>query len=333
MSTQAERPTISVIIPAYNAAHLLERVLAPLIAALERHEIDEIVVVDDASTDELAGHVARYPFVKTVRIEQQSGPAAARNRAAQHASGEILWFVDADVIVADDSARIVGRSFTAHDIVAVMGTYDDTPPAPNFLSQYKNLVHHFYHQHAKAEASTFWAGCGAVRKSAFLAIDGFDARTYRYPSIEDIDLGYRLRDAGGIIRLDRSLQGKHLKVWRLGNLLHTEIFRRAIPWSKLMLRRGALTNDLNIDFAERVRAVLVIMLLIATLCAVTGLVSWWIPGGLFALDVIASRTILSFFFTARGFMFMARAHLMHRVYYVYSSVAFAVAWLTVTLGG
>lgn len=332
MTLQEQRPTISVVIPVHNAAHLVERVFAPVLAALQRQEIDEILVVDDCSTDQLMEQLANYPCIKTVRTAQLSGPGAARNLAAQQATGEILWFVDSDVIVADDSARVLGGSFSDPNTVAVMGCYDDAPAAPNFLSQYKNLVHHFYHHHAKAEASTFWAGCGAVRKSAFLAVGGFDSKTYKFPSIEDIDLGYRLRAAGGRILLDKSIQSQHLKVWRLGNLLHTEIFRRAIPWSKLMLRRGTLTDDLNIGRAERLRAVLVILLLIATLLALTGRASWWMPGALLALDVIANRTFLSFFFKARGFWFMARAYVMHRAYYLYSSAAFASAWLTVKLG-
>ncbi len=333
MSLPAPRPSISVVIPIHNAAHLVERVFAPIIAALERQEIDEILVVDDCSTDQLMVQLAKYPFVKTARTTQISGPGAARNLAAEHATGEILWFVDSDVIVADDSARMLGQRFTDPSVVAVMGSYDDTPAAPSFLSQYKNLVHHFYHHQAKAEASTFWAGCGAVRKSAFLAVKGFDAATYKVPSIEDIELGDRLRAAGGRILLDRSIRGKHLKVWRLGNLLHTEIFRRAIPWSKLMLRRGGLIDDLNIGRAERLRALLVLFLSTSALLATTGLISWWLPMGVFAVDLIASRTFLAFFLRARGFWFMVRAYLMHRVYYMYSSAAFASAWVSVKVSG
>ena len=329
MRTQEQRPTISVVIPVYNAAHVIARVVAPLLVALDRHEIDEILVVDDCSTDQSIDEIATYPRITCIRTVRQSGPAGARNLAALQATGEILWFVDSDVIDAHDSARIVGHSFTDPDTVAVMGCYDDSPTAPNFLSQYKNLVHHFYHRQANVEASTFWAGCGAVRTTAFRAVGGFDAKTYKFPSIEDIELGYRLRDAGGKILLNTSLQGKHLKEWRLGNLLHTEIFRRAIPWSQLMLRRGAVTDDLNVSRVERLRALCVMLLSMATLLALTGLVSWWIPGGLFVVDIVASRTFLSFFFTAGGWWLMVRAYLMHRLYYLYSSVAFASAWLTV----
>ena len=51
-------------------------------------------------------------------------------------------------------------------IAAVFGSYDDEPGAPNLVSQYRNLLHHFVHQTGRTEASTFWTGCGAVRRDA-----------------------------------------------------------------------------------------------------------------------------------------------------------------------
>ena len=63
---------------------------------------------------------------------------------------------------------------------------------------------------------------------------GHDER-YRRPCIEDIELGYRLRDAGHEIRLCRDLQVKHLKRWRLGDMLTTDLLKRAVPWTRLML--------------------------------------------------------------------------------------------------
>ena len=53
------------------------------------------------------------------------------------------------------------------------------------------------------------------------------------------------------------LQGTHLKVWRLLNLLHTEIFCRAIPWSRLLVAQPEMTDDLNVSSLERLRALLV----------------------------------------------------------------------------
>ena len=84
-------------------------------------------------------------------------------------------------------------------IGAVFGAYDESPAAPGLVSQAKNLAHAFVHHGSPGNAVTFWAGLGAVRTQVFLAVNGFDERFGR-PSIEDIDLGYRLTAAGfGIV--------------------------------------------------------------------------------------------------------------------------------------
>ena len=323
MSVEALR--ISAVVPMYNAAATIERCLAPLVAMLERAEIAEIIVVDDCSTDHSAEIVSRYPSVRMIQMAAQGGPGAARNKAAQVADGSHLWFVDSDVVVAEDAARVLARALSETKAAAVFGCYDDRPAATNFLSQYKNLVHHYYHSRGSENASTFWAGCGAVERNLFKALGGFDAESYRHPSIEDIELGYRMRDAGARIVLERALQGKHLKEWRLGNLLHTDIFRRAIPWSRLMLERKSITNDLNVGTGERMRAVLALSTILAFLAWSLGFVSPWAATILAVATVGANRDLIRFFRTNRGLLFAAKAFLFHQLYYIYSSCAFAFA--------
>ena len=319
--------TITAIMPVYNAARLLPRSLAPLLAMRSRGEIIEILVVDDGSSDDSAA-VARALDCRVFSSGGRKGPGGARNVAAQHARGALLWFVDADVIVHDDAATRIAHSFGDPGVVAIFGSYDDTPAAENFLSQYKNLVHHFYHQRGPEEASTFWAGCGVVRRSAFLAVGGFDVERYKYPSIEDIELGYRLRAAGGRIRMCFALQGTHLKEWRFVNLVHTEIFRRAIPWSRLILESRHRADHLNVDGGERIRAGLAAALLLALLLVAAGLASWWVPIAIFAVAGLANIELLRLFQRRKGLAFSIGGLLFHQLYYLYSSAAFV--WCVVT---
>ena len=319
--------TLSVIVPMYNAAPLIERCLAPLLAMRARGEITEIIVVNDCSTDRSADVVAGVPGVRLERTPAQGGPGVARNLAAGIASGTHLWFVDSDVIVADNAARLIAGAFAASGAGAVFGCYDDAPAATNFLSQYKNLVHRYYHARARADASTFWAGCGAVERELFISLGGFDAVRYRYPSIEDIELGYRIIAAGRRIVLKHELEGKHLKEWRLMNLLHTEIFRRAIPWSQLMIERKHITSDLNVGPGERVRAVLSLCVLLAALAWTIGFASWWLPLGVLAAAMAANGELVRYFLARRGGWFALRAFSYHQMYYLYSTASFAFVCL------
>jgi len=323
MATQS--PTVSVIVPLYNAERLIASVLAPLRAMLARGEVTEVLVVDDGSTDGSVAVVQQHADVTLLRQSERGGPGAARNSGAQRARGEYLWFVDSDVIVADDAGRVLGDTLRQSSPQAVIGSYDDTPAARNFLSQYKNLVHAYYHRRGQRDASTFWSGCGAVRRDVFLALDGFDAVRYPYPSIEDIELGYRIIAAGGRIVLEPTLQGKHLKQWRLGNLLHTEVFRRAIPWSLLMLERGQLTDDLNVGRSERLRAALAGLALLTLIAAIPGWVPLWLPAASIIAVTFANRRLIGFFAARRGAWFALGALCFHQFYYLYSSAAFACA--------
>src|SRR5436190_19538781 len=97
-------PTVSVIVPTYQRASALERTLAALSAVDYPEDSLEIVVVDDGSTDPTAATVARFPRAKFVR-QPNSGVAAARNHGARMATGDVLFFVDDDIIVGADNVQ------------------------------------------------------------------------------------------------------------------------------------------------------------------------------------------------------------------------------------
>lgn len=322
--------TVSVIMPAYNAMEFLVQSLPPLIEMLHNNEILEVIVADDSSTDE-SPQVAARMGARVIPSGGRLGPGGARNCAASAAGGDILWFIDADVVVKKDAAHKLISGFSESGVVAVFGSYDDRPRAQNFLSQYKNLIHHYYHNRTHGEASTFWSGCGAVQKKAFIQAGGFDMELFKRPSVEDIELGYRLRDAGGRILLLPDVRGTHLKEWRLLNLLHTEISCRAIPWSRLMLTRTGLHNVLNVSLEERLRAALAGLLVISLVCALSGLVPWWIPCVMGVLVSVANRPLFAFFYRRKGLGFALLATLFHQLYYLYSSAAFVWVFIEIKI--
>ncbi len=247
------------IIPVFNGAAHLEACLRSLAASTEPPI--ECIVVDDGSTDGSAA-IAKRHGATVVSTGSRCGPARARNIGAQRAQAEILLFLDADVCVHPDTVALAARELAWHpDLDAVIGSYDRQPAAPGFLSQYRNLMHHFVHHQGKREASTFWAGCGAIRKRVFLESGGFD-ETYRAPSIEDIELGYRLARAGRKLALNPAIQVTHLKAWRLKSMLRTDFFYRALPWSELSLRSGTMPNDLNLRISQRISVALVAVLVL-----------------------------------------------------------------------
>jgi hypothetical protein len=173
----------------------------------------------------------------------------------------VLLFVDADVVVHGDTLRRVLDAFDADaGLGALFGAYDDAPAHPSFLSQYRNLLHRYVHLRGAGQADTFWAGCGAVRTDAFVEVGGFDAARFPRPQIEDIELGYRLRDAGHRIEIRPEVQAKHLKRWTFAGMLRTDLLDRGVPWMGLLLERRSGAGDgrnLNVGRLEKLKTGLV----------------------------------------------------------------------------
>lgn len=251
---------ISVVIPNHNGGAALTRCLDGVRAS--SYENFECIVVDDCSTDRSV-ETLRGSAIRVIELHDgPNGPAYARNAGAQAASGDIVLFLDADVVIYPDTLQKIAANFSQEEgLTAVFGSYDEQPGDGHFLSQYKNLFHHFVHQKAKRQSRSFWSGCGAIRRDAFLAIGGFDSVKYPQPSIEDIDLGRRLTAQGGRIVLDNTIQVKHLKRWTLKNLIVTDIFSRGIPWTQLILADRSIPDDLNLETSQRWSAMLVGVLL------------------------------------------------------------------------
>ena len=271
---------ISVVVPVRNDPAHLRACLRSLQASTFRDY--EVVVMDDASSDE-SGALAREMGARVLRLERQSGPAAARNLGAEAAGGEVVLFVDADVCVHPETVAGVAAAFEQDPgIAALFGSYDREPGEKNLLSQYKNLFHHFVHQQAAPEAATFWAGCGAIRRAIFLEMGGFDTG-YGRPCIEDIELGARLRRAGHRIVLRHEIQVTHLKRWTLWGMIRSDVWDRGVPWTELILRERNLPDDLNLKTGQRLSA-----LLAGGLLALLLLAAWDRPGLLLVPPLIVA---------------------------------------------
>jgi hypothetical protein len=222
--------TLSVIVPATDAPPTLERCTE----ALQRSSgpADEIIVVDGP---------------------QEANAARARNLGAARAHGQVLVFVDSDVVVHADALERIREAFGRdRELVALFGSYDDEPAAPGIVSAFRNLLHHHVHQSSPGRATSFWTGLGAVRSDAFAAVGGFDESV---AFMEDIDLGMRLARRPGYTLLDPELLGTHLKAWTVRSMVWTDFANRGIPWVRLLLRHRHSASGLNLSWRHRLSAV------------------------------------------------------------------------------
>jgi GT2 family glycosyltransferase len=286
------KPRVSVVVPVFNGGSGLEKCLAAIFAS--SYPVFECILVDDGSTDGMAKSATEQFGVHLIQLEEQSGPARARNQGAAQARGDILFFTDADVMIHPDALQqAVAALQSEPDISAVFGSYDDQPDHPSFLSQYRNLLHHWVHQTSSEEATTFWTGCGAIYRDVFINMNGFSEKFER-PSIEDIELGMRMREAGYRIRLEKTLLATHMKHWSMRGVIKTDVFQRGVPWMLLLLSSQQLNSDLNLGYRARIATALAGLLgLLLVVLPLTGHALALVPAAAFLLGASAGSWFLN----------------------------------------
>lgn len=246
-----EEFAISIVVPIHALNYELEQCLRS-IHDYSSGIYEVILVLDGFEADRHFFDQFHLVKIQIVQLKKNSGPAAARNHGASVAQGNILFFIDSDVCIKPDTiSRVLSNFDQSHSPNAVIGSYDNAPQDQALVSRYRNLLHHYTHQQASESASTFWGACGAIKKKTFEEVGGFDI-CFEKPSVEDIDLGYRLIQKGFRIRLDKDLQVKHLKKWVLSQMIKTDVFYRAKSWTELLYKnRKWQVSDLNVDYKER----------------------------------------------------------------------------------
>jgi glycosyltransferase involved in cell wall biosynthesis len=327
------QPTISLVMPTIHWDGFFARCLPAALSNLA--EGDECLVVFDGDPPPPPPWLCA-PQLRLLRTDRRRGPAAARNLAAGEASGDVLLFVDADVQLHAGSLEQV-RAHFARDpqLVSVFGSYDDEPVAPGRVSRFRNLLHHHTHTLNAGPAASFWAGCGAIRRDRFLALGGFDAAAYPRPSIEDIELGSRMAQAGDRIVLDPTIRCAHHKRWTLMSMLRTDIRDRAIPWSRLILQQGSLPTTLNLDWGARCSGLAALLIVLAL-----AMLPWpglRLPGlllglGSLALVVVLNRSFYGLLARRDGPLCLIWSIPLHVLYFLSSTVVFGLMVIRSRLG-
>ena len=324
-------PFMSVIVPVYQGARVLPRCLSALRASDMPEGSWELIVVDDASTDATALIAAEFADAVVRLPDRPRGPAYARNRGVEVARGEIVVFVDADVCVHVDTLRRFTSVFTYEpDVSAVFGAYDTEPEAPQLVSQYRNLLHHFVHWQSAGEAETFWGGCGAIRRQVFLEAGRYDEWSYSRPQIEDVELGHRVRALGHRILLRPEIQCTHLKRWTLRGVVTGDFRDRGVPWTRMLIQQGLATKSrtLNLRTVEKLNTVLVWLSVLALLVA--ALWRSWVPvtwaGIAFGIVIVLNRGLYGFFIRTRGILFALAVVPLHTLYYINNGFAVLYGW-------
>ncbi len=219
------------VIPAYNAGKTLRECLDSL--SKQTLKPLEIILVDDCSADDTAALASDFG-VKVISFDERYGPARARNRGAEEARGDIVLFLDSDVVIPPDLVERIEASFGSNEeIEAVQTLYSPLCPAEDMVSRYQNFYYYYALHRMKGDyTATFATWCAAVRKNAFEEAGGFNV-SIPEPTVEDEELGYEIADRGGKILLARDLQVTHLASYEVGQFV-----RRRLRMARAQAKSG-----------------------------------------------------------------------------------------------
>jgi glycosyltransferase involved in cell wall biosynthesis len=192
----AQQPSVTIVIPAYNEERFIGKCLESCIN--QTSAPDEIIVVNNKSTDDTASIVRRYqqqaPHLDIQLLDQSryQGLAPTRDHGFDHARCDVFGRIDADTVIPPQWVEKVRRCFEDPDVDAASGPiaiYD--LPLRGFLFWVDSTLRHNLHKHVKTER--FLLGCNmAIRATAW---KGVRLQTQLDPEVrlhEDIDLALTL---------------------------------------------------------------------------------------------------------------------------------------------
>ncbi|MCR9243636.1 MAG: glycosyltransferase [bacterium] len=301
-------PLISVVIPVLNGRLTIRDCLDAALASDFGEEF-EIVVCDDGSTDETVQIVKEFDRVRLLERDH-GGAAAARNAGANAATGEILFFIDADCLLQPDAVKNAANAMTNVDPLTVIGgTYTLSAPGENFFGKFQSAFIH--HSETKYSAAPDYIASHALvmRRDTFLATGGFPESFM--PIIEDVEYAHRLRKTGHRLVMEPTILVRHVfnfSAWRsLRNA-----FKKSRFWTRYSLHNKDVFTDSGTASFELKTATAVLGLSLLLL------IGWLVLGGnwwlwplpiLWAANLVVSLGLLRAFARAGGLALLLPAML------------------------
>lgn len=325
-------PFVTALIPAYNNASTILPLLDSL--AAQSTPADEVLVIDDGSTDATAALAEAHPIRPRVeRLARNSGPSAARNagvQATQDKAGSVILFLDSDVTLPPDVVAETKSVFCDPHIQAVNGIMVPPPLNPSPATWYKCLVEHSWGYSAEqwnSSATCLNTRIGAIRREAFLAVGGFDD-SYRKPSVEDHEFGLRFTRNHSIL-LDRNLNARHhfsgfTRTVRNYWDRTTELLELLWSHPKAKTDKGGASKSSAWEF--------LLGAVLWACIALSPLFGHWLAVVVLLLFALTSWKSLHFCLSEKGWGFFAYCLLLHSVYGLVVTLAGATALLRRLLG-
>ena len=191
----------------YNSQETIGKCLDSIYNSDYPRDMYEVIVVDDCSTDNSIDVVNKYSC-KLTKLTRNRGPAVARNIGAKKSTGNILVFIDSDVVIDPGSFNLTINSFDKR--IACLTAMNARGTNYNFSTDFFNLLDHFTFLKSPQYVVVPCTSYLAIKNDVFQDLGGFN-ENYRRACVEDVELGMRLVNKRHKIYLNKKLKFIHLK--------------------------------------------------------------------------------------------------------------------------
>lgn len=231
-------PLISIIIPNYNGSRTINGCLGSIFAV--KDDGIEVIVVDDSSDDGSRDIIQSYPC-RLITLEKRSGASTARNAGAALSRGEVLFFIDADCRLKEDTLPVLRKSLDRYPAGTVIGgTYTLMPVDAGFFSRFQSVFINYSETKNSTRPDYIASHAMAVPADTFRRAGGFPERFL--PVLEDVEFSHRLRRNGVRLVMVPDLQVRHQFDFTLGKSLRNAV-RKTRSWIEYSLENRDLLSD------------------------------------------------------------------------------------------
>jgi glycosyltransferase involved in cell wall biosynthesis len=331
LQTASDGVLLSVVVSTRNSDSTLRQVLTAIRESELPRKSYEIIVVDDASADGSVAIAARYADTVVKLTGHQAGPAYARNRGVELARGEVIAFVDSEVVVRPETIpRLVGALLERPDVDAVSASREECSGSPNFVSQYWNLLLSFGEHRHPGRCAQFAAACGVVRRAAFLSAGMYDEWRFDTESMESVELGERLLGAGHGVILSSELKVTHLKHWNLTSVCQEVWHRSRVLARSLGYLRMSAAAPGEVVFTL-CRTLIPAVAILGTLMLAAAFVPAPHPSAKFGVALAAlfltNLPVHRFYAETRGLWFAVVSAPLHILVQIVAAIALCTGWV------
>lgn len=243
-ASEISSPSVSIVIPVYNGARTIRLVLAAVYAS--KFPDFEVIIVNDGSGDDTAavldGCAAGFPF-RLITFERNMGVSRARNAGAHAARGEIILFIDADVLIQPDTIDLCVERLNRGDCVCVGGAYTVDAWDKDFFSRFQSLYIH-YVETKNPYPDYIATHCMAIRKDVFEGYGSFieDSFIGHQASVEDVEFSHRILNAGERLTRPSYIQVTHIFRFSLVRSIRNAV-KKSKYWTMYSLKNRDVTKD------------------------------------------------------------------------------------------